>query len=34
MSKEQLIEEMVNAVMEDFNFDSVHKVMINMNWKA
>ena len=33
MSKEQLIEEMVTAVMEDFDFDKVHEVMIDLDWK-
>ena len=33
MSKEQLIENMVAAVMEDFDFDRVHRVMVNLDWK-
>ena len=33
MSKEELIEEMVTAVMEDFDFDRVHEVMIDIDWK-
>ena len=31
MSREELIEEMVTAVMEDFNFDRVHDVMVFLN---
>ena len=33
MSKEQLIENMVAAVMEEFNFDRVHRIMVNLDWK-
>lgn len=33
MSKEELIEQMVTDVMEDFDFDKVHNVMINVDWK-
>ena len=33
MSKEQLIVNMVAAVMEDFDFDRVHRVMVNLDWK-
>ena len=33
MSKEQLIENMVAAVMEEFDFDRVHRVMVNLDWK-
>ena len=33
MSKEELIEQMVTDIMEDFDFDKVHKVMIDVNWK-
>lgn len=33
MSKEQLTEEMVTAVMEDFNFDRVHQVMESLDWR-
>jgi len=33
MSKEQLIEKMVTAVMEDFDFDRVHRVMVNLDWE-
>lgn len=33
MSKEQLIENMVTAVMEEFDFNRVHRVMVNLNWK-
>jgi len=33
MNKEQLIDEMVAAVMEDFDFDRVHRVMMNLEWK-
>ena len=33
MSKEELIEEMVTAVMEDFDFDRVHNVMVFLDWR-
>ena len=33
MSKEELIEEMVTAVMEDFDFDRVHDVMVFLDWR-
>ena len=33
MSKEELIDRMVTAVMEDFDFDRVHRVMVNLDWK-
>lgn len=33
MSREQLIEKMVAAVMEDFDFDRVHRIMVNLDWK-
>ena len=33
MSKEKLIENMVAEVMEDFNFDLVHRIMVNLDWK-
>lgn len=33
MNKEQLIDKMVAAVMEDFDFDTVHRVMVNIDWK-
>ena len=33
MSKKELIDKMVAAVMEDFNFDRVHRIMQNLNWK-
>ena len=33
MSKEQLIEKMATAVMEDFDFDRVQRVMARLNWK-
>ena len=33
MSKEELIDKMVTAVMEDFDFDRVHRVMVNLDWK-
>lgn len=33
MSKEELIEQMVTDVMEDFDFDRVHKVMENLDWR-
>lgn len=33
MNKEQLIENMVTAVMEEFDFDRVHRIMVNLDWK-
>lgn len=33
MNKEELIDKMVTAVMEDFDFDRVHRVMVNLDWK-
>ena len=33
MSREELIETMVTAVMEDFDFDKVHKVMVYLDWR-
>ena len=33
MSKEELIDKMVTAVMEDFDFDRVHRVMVNLGCK-
>ena len=33
MSREQLIKNMVAAVMEDFDFDRVHRIMVNLDWK-
>lgn len=33
MSKEELIDKMVTTVMEDFDFDRVHRVMVNLDWK-
>ena len=33
MRREELIENMVTAVMEDFNFDRVHNVMVSLGWK-
>jgi len=33
MNKEELIDKMVTAVMEDFDFDRVHRVMMNLDWK-
>ncbi len=33
MSREELIETMVTAVMEDFDFDRVHKVMVFLDWR-
>ena len=33
MSREQLIENMVAEVMEDFDFDRVHLIMVNLDWK-
>ena len=33
MNKEELIDKMVTAVMEDFDFDRVHRVMANLDWK-
>ena len=31
MSREKLIETMVTAVMEDFDFDKVHRVMVSLD---
>lgn len=31
MRKEQLIDKMVAAVMEDFDFYTVHRVMVNID---
>ena len=33
MSKEELIEQMVTDVMEDFDFDKVHDVMVHLDWR-
>ena len=33
MNKEELIDKMVTEVMEDFDFDRVHRVMANLDWK-
>lgn len=33
MSREELIETMVTAVMEEFDFDRVHRAMVNLDWK-
>lgn len=33
MSREELIESMVTSVMEDFDFDRVHNVMVSLNWR-
>jgi hypothetical protein len=33
MKKEELIDKMVTSVMEDFDFDRVHRVMVNLDWK-
>ena len=33
MNKEELIDKMVTAVMEDFDFDRVRRVMVNLDWK-
>ena len=33
MSREELIDKMVTAVMEYFDFDRVHRVMMNLDWK-
>ena len=33
MSREELIETMVTAVMEDFDFDKVHRVMVSLDWR-
>ena len=33
MTYEQLIEKMVEAVIEDFDFDRVHRIMVHLDWK-
>ena len=33
MSREELIDKMVAVVMENFDFDRVHRVMANLDWK-
>ena len=33
MNREELIDKMVTVVMENFDFDRVHRVMINLDWK-
>lgn len=33
MSREELIDKMVAVVMENFDFDRVHRVMVNLDWK-
>ena len=33
MSKEELIDKMVTVIMEDFDFDRVRRVMVNLDWK-
>ena len=33
MSREELIEAMVTAVMEEFDFDKVHNVMVFLDWR-
>ena len=33
MSREELIDKMVTTVMENFDFDRVHRVMTNLDWK-
>lgn len=33
MNKEELIDNMVTAVMEDFDFARVHRVMVSLDWK-
>ena len=33
MNREELIETMVTAVMEDFDFDKVHRVMVSLDWR-
>lgn len=33
MSREELIDKMVTVVMENFDFDRVHRVMVNLDWK-
>ncbi len=33
MNKEQLIEKMVAEVMEEFDFDRLHRVMVYLDWK-
>ncbi len=33
MSREELIDKMVTDVMEGFDFETVHNVMVSLNWK-
>lgn len=33
MSREELIEAMVTSVMEEFDFDKVHDVMVFLDWR-
>ena len=33
MSREELIDKMVTTVMEDFDFDRVHRVMVSLDWR-
>lgn len=33
MSREELIDKMVTEVMEYFDFERVHRVMMNLDWK-
>ena len=33
MKKAELIDKMVTAVMEEFDFDRVHRIMENLDWK-
>lgn len=33
MSREELIDTMVTDVMEDFDFETVHQVMVNLDWE-
>lgn len=33
MNREELIDKMVAVVMENFDFDRVHRVMVNLDWK-
>lgn len=33
MSREELIDKMVAVVMENFDFNRVHRVMVNLDWK-
>ena len=33
MSRDELIDKMVTDLMEDFDFETVHQVMVNLDWE-